>query len=141
MGGISRRQSRSMTGSISDGLASRPQSKGGVSIDRRREAFLQHPWTESISTTTWGRHLDRTPARGISQHREWREASTYCRHLNRLRREASRSLAGERRFTASERIDDGKPRPIVGISIARRREAFHSPCGGSISVSLAVRAH
>ena len=43
---------------------------------------------------------------------------------------ASRPFADGRHFAASERIDDGKPRPIVGISIAHRREAFHSPRGG-----------
>jgi hypothetical protein len=63
------------------------------------------------------------------------------KHLDHILGEASRSLTGERHFSASERINNGKHRPIVGISIAHRREAFHSPRGGSISVLLASRAH
>ena len=59
---------------------------------------------------------------------------------------ASRSLKARgisiarRREAFHSAASGGKPRPIVGISIAHRREAFHSPRGGSISVLLAVRA-
>ena len=45
------------------------------------------------------------------------------KHLDHNLGEASRSLAGEKHFAASERIDDGKHQPI-----AERLD--HSPMGG-----------
>ena len=86
--------------------SSRPFADGGVS-QRQREAM-----TGSIVSTKLWRRLDHSPMGGISQ----RQSESMTGSLDLV--SASRSLAGERHFTASERIDDGKPRRSVGISIA-----------------------
>ncbi len=108
------------------GEASRPHIGGGISITYvRGQSSRPLPWG-GISTTHWGRHLDRSPARGISQ----RQSKSMTGSLDLL--SASRSLKARgisiarRREAFHSAISGGKPRPIVGISIARRREAFHS---------------
>jgi len=156
--------------------ASRPFADGRHLTASEQINDGKHQRLAGISTTTQGRRLDRSPARGISitcvrgqssRPLPWGGISTthWGRHLNHTLGEASRSLTGERHFAASEQIDDGKHQPIAGrldhspmggisqrqsesmtgsidllsasrslkargISIARRREAFHSATSG-----------
>jgi hypothetical protein len=81
-----------------------------------------------ISTTHWGRHLDHSPMGGISR----RQSESMTGSIDLL--SASRSLKARgisiarRREAFHSAVSGGKPRQLVGISIACRREALLLLC-------------